>query len=344
MAFRALSAIASLAAVALLSAGCGSAPRGFGEDAATKGTGGSASKGANSQPPGATATVSPPLPANAKALARKKAEMLTSIWENGTTVLQYGYCENIHDGRGFTSGRAGFCTGTGDAVLVARCFDAALGSQSELHKYMGELDALASAFSRTGENQSKTSGLTAKGSYCSDWAAATTGVNSAAFKACQDKVVEDLYYTPSLKLLAKWGLTTALTTAAVYDAYINHGEDGVAALIAAGNAAIGNGAQVAPRKPLSAAEESAWLKGFLQKRLAVMKADTTWAEAVDRVAEYESLRALGNWDLQQTIVTNAKAMKLFPGNGFADSGYPICDIAPDGSVSGDPACTSATGL
>src|SRR4051794_27847983 len=37
---------------------------------------------------------------------------ITSVYENNTAVVQYPYCENIDDGRGYTSGRAGFCTGT----------------------------------------------------------------------------------------------------------------------------------------------------------------------------------------------------------------------------------------
>jgi chitosanase len=41
-------------------------------------------------------------------------DQLTSLFENSTPILQYGYCENINDGRGFTAGRAGFCSGTGE--------------------------------------------------------------------------------------------------------------------------------------------------------------------------------------------------------------------------------------
>jgi Glycosyl hydrolase family 46 len=39
---------------------------------------------------------------------KRRAEQLTSIFENDTTELQYAYVEDLHDGRGITAGRAGF--------------------------------------------------------------------------------------------------------------------------------------------------------------------------------------------------------------------------------------------
>lgn len=276
-------------------------------------------------------------------LQKRKAEMLTSIWENSTAVLQYAYCENIDDGRGYTAGRAGFCSGTGDAVLVVRCLDQATSGQNPMHKYLGELTALETRFNDTGEDQDKTSGLDRAGSYCRDWTASISGATAAAFKSCQDKIVDQLYFGPALAQAVKWGVTRPLTIAALYDADINHGDDGVADLVKAANTDVGNGKQVPPGAPLTQAQESAWLDAFLLRRLTLLKSDATWAESVDRVAVYEALRAQNNWDLSQPIVTSAKAKNLYPGKGYKDSGYPKCTIAVDGSLSGDPSCTSPTG-
>jgi chitosanase len=273
--------------------------------------------------------------------------MLTSTWENSTTILQYGYSENIKDGRGYTSGRAGFCTGTGDAILVVQCFDQAfgVGAANVMHKYMPALTTINDAFESTGEDQGSTALLDAKGSWVKDWAkSASDAATAPAFKGCQDKVVDTLYFSPALAAAAKWGLTTALTKAALYDAEINHGDAGVAAFIAAANRDTGNAAQKAPAAPRTVADESAWLKSFLTRRLQALKADATWADAVDRVALYEKVRAQGNFDLASEIVTDAKAVKMFPGAGYKDSGYPRCVIATTGAVSGDAACTSPTGL
>src|SRR5206468_2947025 len=48
-------------------------------------------------------------------------------------------------------------------------------------------------------------------------------------------------------------------------------------------------------------------------------------------------------DLGAAIETNAKAIRMYPGKGYKDSGYPDCTISPAGAVGGDAACTSAPG-
>ena len=41
-------------------------------------------------------------------------DSITSCFENSTKTIQYGYVEALNDGRGYTAGKAGFTTGTGD--------------------------------------------------------------------------------------------------------------------------------------------------------------------------------------------------------------------------------------
>ena len=279
-------------------------------------------------------------------LQKHKAEMLTSIWENSTTVLQYPYCQNIHDGRGYTSGRAGFCSGTGDAIQVVRCFGAAFGtgSNNPIAKYMPALTTIDNRFNSTGMDQGGTTELDAVGNYCTDWAATTNGAaTSATFKACQDRIVDLLYYQPALVLAKKWGLVTALTIAELYDAEINHGDDGAIAIAKLANNDTGNTAQRVPTAPLTLAQESAWLHAFLMRRLALLKADATWAQSEDRVVTYERLRLDGNFDLGAQIRTNAKAITMFPGQGYVDSGYPDCTISATGVAAGDASCTAQVG-
>jgi chitosanase len=298
-------------------------------------------------PGDAATTPDPPNPAGGlTALQKHKAEMLTSLWENSTTVLQYSYCENIKDGRGYTSGRAGFCSGTGDAILVVKCFDEAFGTgaSNPMARYMPALVSINDRFESTGNDQADTSPLDAVGAYCSDWSKATASTaTAAAFQGCQDVIAGKLYYEPGLALASRWGLVTALTKAELYDAEINHGDDGVVALVKLANQDVGNAAQKAPAAPLGIAEESAWLGAFLLRRLQLLGSDPTWADAVDRVTTYEQLRKQGNFDLSGVIRTDAKAVKMYPSKGYKDSGYPDCSIAPDGTVTGDAACTSATG-
>jgi chitosanase len=258
-------------------------------------------------------------------LTRQKATMLTSIWENGTTVLQYGYCENIHDGRGYTSGRAGFCSGTGDAMLVVQC----MGTAGKMAKYAAALSKLNDKFESTGHDQASTTTLDALGNYCADWAA---DARTAPFVACEDKVVDDLYMKPAIVEMSKHGLTSALSFAALYDAEINHGDEG--------KDGVQDLAEKATTKAGAGAMEPTWLEAFLTVRLALLKSDATWADAVDRVANYEAQLRANNLTLAQPVTTSAKAKTMFPGQGFKDSGYPKCTIAPDATVTGDHDCTN----
>jgi len=57
-------------------------------------------------------------------------------------------------------------------------------------------------------------------------------------------------------------------------------------------------ATITPAATPAAIDEKQWLDAFLDARLAVLKADKTWAESVDRVRVYQKLLASGNVDLK----------------------------------------------
>jgi chitosanase len=262
---------------------------------------------------------------------RKVAEGLTSIWENDTPALAYAYAENIGDGRGYTNGRAGFCTGTGDAIQVIECYRSLRSSGNLMTKYMPGLTTINNRFLSTGQNQAGTSELDSLGNWRSDWAASyNNSTTQADFKSCQDQVVERLYFTPALNEAKKWGLTSALSKAAFYDAYINHGS--LSAFIKAANNALGNSAQVAPAVGTNGITESAFLQKFLEKRRDVLYADSTWREAVDRVAVYEKLRRQGNWSFSTAVRNDVRARDCW-GTTYPASGYTVRQINPDGTWS-----------
>jgi chitosanase len=266
------------------------------------------------------------------AMTRKKAEMLTSIWENGTTILQYEYCENIDDGRGYTSGRAGFCTGTGDAMLVIQC----MGDEAKTKKYLLALGKLNDKFLATEDNQADVSTIDAVGDYCADWKADAA---SAKFHTCQDSVTETLYVQTALAQMSKHGLTSALSYAALFDAEINHGNEGKQGVEAMATQATAKAAATIPGIAAAGDDEDKWLEAFLAIRIGIIGADPTWADAVDRVAMYEQLRRDGNFDLSKPLVTTAHASTVWPGHDYKNSGYPKCTIAADGSVTGAADCT-----
>jgi chitosanase len=262
----------------------------------------------------------------------------TSVYENNTSVVQYQYCENIDDGRGYTSGRAGFCTGTGDAADVLECFDKEVAQQPSLAprnrmaKYAPALKGL------TGAN---TAPLDKIGPYCKDWEqSASDPATGPIFKRCQDRVTMALYQTPACKAAHSWGIHSPLFVAELYDAWVNHGSaDDLLA-------EAGRQAGIRPSTaPLSEPDESNLLHAFLTARLDVLRKDKTWALDVDRVAPYEAARRAGNYDFRQPIDTGAKSAALWPKLNLVDSQAPHCKLAlVEGGklqVTGDAPCTAS---
>ena len=74
---------------------------------------------------------------------KTRALQLISVFENGTAELQYGYVEDLDDGRGFTCG-LGFTTGTGDVLTVVERYRDVVGDNG-LAPFITELQALAAA-------------------------------------------------------------------------------------------------------------------------------------------------------------------------------------------------------
>ena len=101
---------------------------------------------------------------------KHRAEQITSLFENDTLELQYAYAENINDGRGITSGRAGFTTATSDAYAVVLLY-AEKSPDNVLVKYLPRLKELAESGSDS------TSGLDG---YAAAWASAA---NDPVFRA-----------------------------------------------------------------------------------------------------------------------------------------------------------------
>jgi hypothetical protein len=262
---------------------------------------------------------------NMTAAQKLVAEELTSIWENDTPVLAYAYAENIQDGRGYTSGRAGFCTGTGDAIQVIHCYDTlrTAANGNLMAKYMPALTTINDKFESTGQDQGDTGLLDAVGSWVKDWAASyNTAATQADFKSCQDQVSDALYYQPAMAAAKKYGLKWALTKAELYDMWINQGGD---ALVKQTNQALGVTSTVT--------DENAWLQKFIELRRDLLAGDSTWKDSVDRLAAYEKARRRGNVDLLQPMANDVRAKDCWPTGGYSDSGYTTRVINPDGTWS-----------
>ncbi|AMR51614.1 MULTISPECIES: chitosanase [Bacillus] len=222
---------------------------------------------------------------------KRRAEQLTSIFENGKTEIQYGYVEALDDGRGYTCGRAGFTTATGDALEVVEVYTKAVPN-NKLKKYLPELRRLAK------DESDDISNL--KG-FASAWRSLG---NDKAFRAAQDKVNDSLYYQPAMKRSENAGLKTALAKAVMYDTVIQHGDgddpDSFYALIKRTNKKMGG-------SPKDGTDEKKWLNKFLDVRyddlMNPSDEDTQdeWRESVARVDVFRDIVKEKNYNLNGPI-------------------------------------------
>ncbi|AFZ92055.1 MULTISPECIES: chitosanase [Bacillus] len=222
---------------------------------------------------------------------KRRAEQLTSIFENGKTEIQYGYVEALDDGRGYTCGRAGFTTATGDALEVVEVYTKAVPN-NKLKKYLPELRRLAK------DESDDISNL--KG-FASAWRSLG---NDKAFRAAQDKVNDSLYYQPAMERSENAGLKTALAKAVMYDTVIQHGDgddpDSFYALIKRTNKKMGG-------SPKDGTDEKKWLNKFLDVRyddlMNPSDEDTQdeWRESVARVDVFRDIVKEKNYNLNGPI-------------------------------------------
>jgi chitosanase len=217
-----------------------------------------------------------------------RADQLISLFENSTPVLQYGYVQNLHDGRGFTAGRAGFTTATGDLLDVVQRYTAGV-PHNPLRKYLPRLRQLAH------QGSDSTAGL---GGFVRAWKRAA---GDPAFQAVQDAVVDDTYYNPAVRRWQALGLHSALSLVVLYDTIIQQGEgtdpDGLPAVIDRATAQAGG-------SPATGIAEGTWLTTFLEvRRETLLNAHdpatrAAWRQSVGRVDVLAGLAAQGNYDFR----------------------------------------------
>src|SRR3954471_8970951 len=118
---------------------------------------------------------------------RVRADKLISEFENSTPVIQYCYVEALDDGRGYTVGRAGFTSATGDLLEVAERYTHAV-PDNPLADLVPRLRELAAS------GDGSTGGLEALPQAWKDTCKAPRQ------RRIQDGVVDREYYTPAVQL------------------------------------------------------------------------------------------------------------------------------------------------
>jgi chitosanase len=195
---------------------------------------------------------------------------------------QYAYIQDIDDGRGYTGGIIGFCSGTSDMLEVVEDYTRR-SPGNVLAKYLPALKKVNGSDSHAGLDPN----------YTGDWKTAAADV---IFQQSQDSVRDDTYFNPAVSQARTDGLR-ALGQFAYYDAIVMHGP---------GNSGVSFGgirksAMAKARTPAQGGDETTYLNAFLDARVAAMKteeahSDTTRVDTAQRVW----LKA-GNFDLNTPL-------------------------------------------
>jgi chitosanase len=221
-------------------------------------------------------------------------EKFTNFFENSTLEPQYGYAENLDDGRGITAGRCGFTTGTDDAHIVVKKYTELVGDNI-LSKYLPELQRLDHA---DDDEKDNTDNLD---SFEHAWKEAA---KDERFRQVQDAINDELYFQPSQEYADKYGLNIALSRAALYDACIQHGIGDDADSL---NSMLSRTKKAMNGTPIDGVDEAAWLGKFLEIRKATLlnpadeDSQEEWAESAERVDVYSNLLEQNNFELTPPI-------------------------------------------
>jgi chitosanase len=200
--------------------------------------------------------------------AKKDVAMqLVSAAENSSLNwrAQFSYIEDIGDGRGYTAGIIGFCSGTGDMIELVREYTNRKPGNI-LAKYLPALAQVDGTASHAGLDPS----------YPADW---RTAAADPIFQKAQEDERDRVYFTPSVAL-AKADGVRALGQFAYYDAAVMHGFDGMKSVRAA--------ALTKAKPPAQGGTETTWLNAFLDARVIEMNkeeahSDTSRVDTAQRV-------------------------------------------------------------
>lgn len=212
------------------------------------------------------------------------AMSLVSSAENSSLDwrAQYGYVEDIADGRGYTAGIIGFTTGTGDLLDVVREY-ATRSPGNPLVRFIPALEAANGSDSHAGLGDT----------FVGAWKSAA---EDPEFQAAQDAIRDRYYLRPAVQRGIQDGLG-ALGQFAYFDALVMHGPGGDWPSFDA----IRARAMTLSPTPAVGGDETAYLTAFLDVRVDAMHEEAAH-EDTSRIdtAQRRFLRE-GNLDLVRPL-------------------------------------------
>ncbi|GAA0687874.1 chitosanase [Kitasatospora atroaurantiaca] len=209
---------------------------------------------------------------------------LVSSAENSSLdwKAQYKYIEDIGDGRGYTAGIIGFCSGTGDMLeLVEHYTDLKPGNI--LAKYLPALKKVNGSESHSGLGSA----------FTKDWA---TAAKDTVFQQAQNDERDRVYFNPSVNQAKSDGLR-ALGQFIYYDAIVMHGPG-------TDSTSFGGIRRTAMKKaktPAQGGDEATYLNAFLDARKAAMKTEEAHSDTSRVDTEQRVFLKAGNFDLNPPL-------------------------------------------
>ncbi|KAI8583651.1 hypothetical protein K450DRAFT_222151 [Umbelopsis ramanniana AG] len=247
---------------------------------------------------------------------------MTSMYENSDIYLHFGYCDDLGDGRGYTSGIIGFCTATGDAIQVIQAYNNLVPQPNEFSRYYDTLVSLAN------DQDDSTSKIK---NYCQIWSAVSRDpMNGPLFRQAQMLVADSVDYVPAMNISNGLGLNYAISRGQMYDALVQHGndtdQDSILALVnrtaiyfaqnpnatnltASDSGTTGPSGSVVTTALGNQVDEITWLKKFLEVRRDDLtnpsdkSTASAWKQSVTRVDSYSYAVGQGdyNWTNNATF-------------------------------------------
>lgn len=223
---------------------------------------------------------------------KERAEKLISLFENGSTEFHYDYIEALGDGRGYTCGRTGFTTATGDAYLLIKQYTEEV-ENSPLAIYLTRLEELSVS---TSDSILGLEGF--EESF-------RQAVKDPIFRALQDELQDQIYYYPAVKIAEEIGLKSALAYAIFYDTILQHGNgedpDSIKGIVSKVEETYGENITRSP------VDEKRFLAAFLIARRNILinptnvTSQAVWAKSVGRVEVFFQLLRERNYRLKGPI-------------------------------------------
>ncbi|MEU8974049.1 chitosanase [Streptomyces monashensis] len=217
--------------------------------------------------------------------AKKEIAMeLVSSAENSSLdwKAQYKYIEDIGDGRGYTAGIIGFCSGTGDMLDLVQLY-ADRKSGNVLAKYLPALRKVNGSDSHAGLDPN----------YPKDW---RTAAKDTVFQQCQNDERDRVYFNPAVSQGKTDGLR-ALGQFCYYDAIVMHGDGGDPTSFSN----IRKRALRSAKPPAQGGDETTYLNAFLDARVWAMKQEEAHSDTSRVDTEQRVFLRKGNLDLNTPL-------------------------------------------